>query len=387
MGAKGYRINYGGWETFVRNLIHYWKDGDYQFYIPEVVFDKDNTETVEIDGILCPQIYAPKLGSATMVIFALKSFFAAIKMVRENKLNNVVFYILGLRIGPFALAARVMTRRLGIKIIINPDGMEWKRAKWNKIIKTYFLLSEHTMYHASDYIICDSKAIEDYVLQKYTRLKAKTCFIPYGAVVKEDRVVNDALAQFYADHTLAINGYYLIVGRFVPENNYELILREFMNSLTKRDLVIICNVETNAFYNTLKENTHFDQDKRIKFVGTVYDQNLLGKIRNNAFAYIHGHSAGGTNPSLLEAMATTDLNLLYDVAFNREVGADSAVYFSPDKGSLVKVIDQVEAYTALEISDMGKQAKHIIRTKYEWNKVVSAHRDVFEELIHSSKPQ
>ncbi|MCY7144414.1 glycosyl transferase, partial [Streptococcus gordonii] len=94
-------------------------------------------------------------------------------------------------------------------------------------------------------------------------------------------------------------------GRFVPENNYETIIREFMSSDTKRDLVIICNHEGNSYFNELREKTAFDQDERIKFVGTVYDQELLKYIRNHAFAYLHGHEVGGTNPGLLEALAQT----------------------------------------------------------------------------------
>lgn len=111
----------------------------------------------------------------------------------------------------------------------------------------------------------------------------------------------------------------MIVGRFVPENNYESIIREFMKSQTQRDLLIVCNYQGNVYFDELRNKTGFDQDKRIKFVGTVYDQELLKYIRNQAFAYIHGHEVGGTNPGLLEALAQTDLNLVLDVDFNRQV--------------------------------------------------------------------
>lgn len=117
------------------------------------------------------------------------------------------------------------------------------------------------------------------------------------------------------------------MGRFVPENNYETMIREFMKSNSKKDFVLITNVEQNKFYDQLLKDTGFDKDPRVKFVGTVYDQELLKYIRENAFAYFHGHEVGGTNPSLLEALASTKLNLLLDVGFNREVGENGAIYW------------------------------------------------------------
>ncbi len=126
------------------------------------------------------------------------------------------------------------------------------------------------------------------------------------------------------------NEYYLAVGRFVPENNFQTMLTEFMSSTTRRDFVLITDVKQNQFYEILKEKTGFDQDPRIKFVGTVYDQNLLKFIREHAYGYIHGHEVGGTNPSLLEALSSTKMNLLLGVGFNREVGGQGALYWEKE---------------------------------------------------------
>ena len=114
----------------------------------------------------------------------------------------------------------------------------------------------------------------------------------------------------------------------MPENNYETMIAEFMKSTTSKKLVIITNIEKNKFYERLKQKTEFYKDERIKFVGTVYNKDLLKEIRKNAYGYLHGHEVGGTNPSLLEALATTNLNLLLDVGFNREVAMDGALYFN-----------------------------------------------------------
>ena len=148
----------------------------------------------------------------------------------------------------------------------------------------------------------------------------KTTFIAYGADLAPSNLSDDdpKLMDWYKDKELKRKEYYLVVGRFVPENSFEVMIREFMKSSSKKDFALITNVNE-KFLNELEEKLHFKRDKRIKFVGTVYDQELLKKIRENAYAYFHGHTVGGTNPSLIEALGSTNLNLLVDVGFNREV--------------------------------------------------------------------
>lgn len=381
MGSRGFRRNYGGWETLVRNLIENWKEENVQFYVSEIVYDKSKEEIQNQDGVICPQIYAPQVGYATMVLFCLRALLKSIAYVKEHRLKNVIFYIVGLRLGPIFVLLKPLINKYGIKVVINPDGFEWERAKWSWPVKKYFLLSESTMFKASDYIICDSQVIEDYVNKKYPKIKAKTCFIAYGAEVNENRTVSDEVKGFFEKNDIQSNEYYLIVGRFVPENNYELVIREFMKSKTNKNLVIISNIEENQFFASLKENTKFEEDSRIKFVGTVYDKEMLVIIRNNAFAYIHGHSAGGTNPSLLEAMATTDLNLLYGVPFNREVGGKACLYFDNNVGSLASLIMDAERLPENEIKQLGKTAKIRIKENYTWEIVVKRHEKVFVDLV------
>ena len=164
----------------------------------------------------------------------------------------------------------------------------------------------------------------------------------------------------------------------MPENNYETMIKEFMKSDTKKDFVLITNVEQNKFYETLKNDTHFDQDKRIKFVGTVYDQQLLKKIRENAYGYLHGHEVGGTNPSLLEALATTDLNLLLDVGFNKEVGEDGAVYWNKQQGNLSNLINKLENITNEDVQELSMKAKKRIDDEYSWDYIVRKYENYFE---------
>ena len=150
-----------------------------------------------------------------------------------------------------------------------------------------------------------------------------------------------------------------------------------MASNTKKDLVLITNVETNKFYKKLLKTLKFDKDPRIKFVGTVYDEQLLKKIREDAYAYIHGHSVGGTNPSLLEALASTKLNLLYDVGFNKECGGDSCLYRSKEPHSLEKIITEVDSFNENTCSKLDSESTSLIKERYDWTYIVKKYEEIF----------
>ena len=143
-----------------------------------------------------------------------------------------------------------------------------------------------------------------------------------------------------------------------------------MKSKSKKDFVLITNVN-DKFLNELDSKLNFKSDKRIKFVGTVYDQELLKKIRENAYAYFHGHTVGGTNPSLIEALGSTDLNLLVDVEFNKEVAQDC------EGGSLASLIDKADSMSFEEISSLGKKAKMRVSKEYTWKKICSQYEALF----------
>ena len=154
------------------------------------------------------------------------------------------------------------------------------------------------------------------------------------------------------------------------------VSREFMKSDSKHDFAIITNVN-DKFLKELEEKLHFKSDSRIKFVGTVYDQELLKKIRENAYAYFHGHTVGGTNPSLIEALGSTNLNLLVDVGFNKEVAEDCALYWSRKPGDLAKLIHEADAMTEEQIEEMGRKAKKRVAEEYTWERICNLYEKVF----------
>lgn len=235
------------------------------------------------------------------------------------------------------------------------------------------------MVKNADLVICDSKNIEKYIKEEYSKYKPNTTFVAYGADIEKSNLRDDDfnILNWYKEKGVREHNYYLTVGRFVPENNFKTIISEFMKSKTDKDLVLVTNVEKNSFYEKLKKETGFEKDKRIKFVGTVYDKELIKKIRENAYAYIHGHSVGGTNPSLIEALATTDINLLYDVGFNEEVAKDGALYWTLDERNLSKLIDTSDLLNNVQIKELGDKAKNRIKNNYTWKIIVKEYNKLW----------
>jgi rhamnosyltransferase len=245
-------------------------------------------------------------------------------------------------------------------------------------VRKYWKISEQMMVKRADLLVCDSKNIEKYIQQSYERYNPKTTFIAYGAETKASILADDdeQLQGWYREKGLTAGEYYLVVGRFVPENNYETMLREFMASKTEKSFALITNV-TDSFLEELEQKTGFHTDPRIKFVGVVYDQELLRKIRQNARGYFHGHEVGGTNPSLLEALGSTKVNLLLDVGFNREVAEDAALYWTKEEGSLARLIEDADALPPEAVEDLGHRAKNRIATAYSWQFICDEYEKLF----------
>lgn len=374
IGSKGIPARYGGFETFVEKLTEQQVSNEIKYHVSCLAND---TREFEHNGARCFNINVPNIGAAKAVYYDIMALRECIKYIKENNIKNPIVYILACRIGPFVGFYKKKLKKLGGTLFVNPDGHEWKRGKWNAAIRQYWKISEKLMVKHADLLVCDSINIEKYIKEDYKQYNPKTTFIAYGADTEKSKLANDDanLLAWYKDKGVREKEYYLVVGRFVPENNYETMLTEFMKSKTKKDFVLITNVEQNKFYDQLKEKTGFDKDLRIKFVGTVYDQELLKKIRENAYAYLHGHEVGGTNPSLLEALATTDLNLLLDVGFNREVGEDGALYFTKGDRNLANLIDN--ELDNEEIDKLGIRARARIYEEYSWTKIV----DMYEKLL------
>ncbi|MEZ7639465.1 beta 1-4 rhamnosyltransferase Cps2T [Streptococcus sp. 27098_8_109] len=382
IGSKGIPAKYGGFETFVEKLTEYQKDSNIQYYVACMRENSAKSgiteDRFEHNGAICFNVDVPNIGPARAIAYDIAAVNKAIELAKENKDEAPIFYILACRIGPFISRIKRKILAIGGTLLVNPDGHEWLRAKWSMPVRKYWKFSEKLMVKHADLLVCDSKNIEQYIQEDYKQYQPETTYIAYGTDTAPSnlKAEDTKVRNWYQEKGINENGYYLVVGRFVPENNYETMIREFIKSKSKKDFVLITNVEQNKFYDQLLQDTGFDKDPRVKFVGTVYDQELLKYIRENAFAYFHGHEVGGTNPSLLEALASTKLNLLLDVGFNREVGEQSAIYWKKDE--LSQVIEKVEQFDAKMIDELDRQSNQRIADAFTWEKIVTDYEKLFK---------
>ena len=376
VGSKGIPGAYGGYETFVDKLTEYHQDHPQLRY--HVACKDTETREEYYHNARCFHIKVPNIGPAQAIYYDVAALAACCKYIKENQIEKPIVYILACRIGPFMARFVRKIHKLGGVVYVNPDGHEWLRAKWPAPVRKYWKISEQLMTKHADLMVCDSKNIEKYIQESYSAYNPATTFIAYGAETRHSLLADDdaKLTDWYAEHDLKAKEYYLVVGRFVPENNYETMIREFMKSKTQKVFALITNV-SKSFLNELAEKTGFRSDPRIRFVGTVYDQELLMKIRENAYGYFHGHEVGGTNPSLLEALSSTDLNLLLNVGFNREVAEESALYWSKESGDLAQLIDSADLLTPEQIADLGAKAKARIADAYSWAFISSQYEKLF----------
>lgn len=397
VGAKSLGA-YGGYETFIDKLTEYHQNNErIKYHVAcksngDGHMDPYNTDGAKVisnqnfvyHNAECFRIHVPeKLGSAQAIYYDVVSLHQCCRIIRTQKIEHPIVYIMACRIGPFMKHYYKVIHKLGGMVYLNPDGHEWMRAKWNTLVRKYWKLSEKIMIKWSDLVICDSVNIEKYIHKEYDGKgikgrNPKTTFIAYGADLSLSKLANDdeKLMNWYKKNRLTRKEYYLVVGRFVPENSFEIMIREFMKSNSKKDFAIIANVN-DRFMNELEKKLHFKNDKRIKFVGTVYDQELLKKIRENAYAYFHGHTVGGTNPSLIEALGSTDLNLLVDVGFNKEVAEDCALYWKRDDGALADLINYADSMSVNDIAAMGYKARKRVAEEYTWEIICRKYQDVF----------
>ncbi len=387
---------YGGYETFVDRLISEHKEektikyhiackanGD--GFMDETKLDGVRVLKKDGDGVVSEfeyknahvfKIHCPNIGPGVAIYYDRASVLYSINYCREHNIINPIFYILTCRIGPFINNLVKKIKKIGGRYYLNPDGHEWKRAKWNAAIRHYWKWSEKKMVMMADLVICDSVNIEKYIKDEYNH--HRTTYIAYGADVENSKISDDSpkFRNWMKEKGLEIGDYYLVVGRFVPENNYETMIREYMKSRTDKSFALITNVNE-KFLEELEKKLHWRKDSRIKFVGTVYDHELLKKIRECAYGYLHGHEVGGTNPSLLEALGSTELNLLLDVGFNREVGENSVLYWSKENGDLAGLIDRVDMMKNEERRKYGVAAKERILSAYSWKFIGDEYKSIW----------
>lgn len=250
------------------------------------------------------------------------------------------------------------------KVITNMDGLEWKRSKYNSITKWFLKYAEKWAAHRSDALIADSKGIQNYL---ESVLHQKSTYIPYGAELVDATNIT-ALTSL----SLISNKYYLIIARLEPENNIELIINGYILSKVSEPLVIIGSTKT-KFGQYLKNKF---ASATILFKESIYDKVILDTLRQHCKLYFHGHSVGGTNPSLLEAMAASSRIIAHNNEFNKSILQNEALYFN----SVQEISECILTNTSeLEWEEKTKANLKQIENSYTWQNITNAYESIMHE--------
>ncbi len=371
IGSRGIPAKYGGFETFAE-------------HVAPALAAEGREVWVSCEGTAPPRPSEYK--GVRLFYFPLKPFrrvfyetiYDIYSLWRASLTCDGVI-MLGYGAGFFFFIPKLFRR----KIAVNVDGREWTREKYNSLEKTALHVNELFALHYADAAIADARAIQAYL--KASRAREAT-FIPYGvdvsARVKWDPSRLGALSGDL-DH-LEIGEYFLIVARLERDNNISTMVEGFLTARTEKKLIIVGNFLDSSYEGGIHAliAEHRGQD-RVMFSGGIYEKDLLTMLRQHCFAYLHGHSAGGTNPSLLEAMSARNLIIAHDNQYNREVCDRFALFFN-DPASLRTAIesvgDQPEAYDTLRDGAFDRA-----KNEYAWDRVIREYEALLDDVLRCGK--
>jgi len=355
LGSRGFPSTYSGYETLVRHLARTWtRQG-----ILVTVFCRRKPEgirTWKAEGVECrwtPGIDSKQLSTLT---FGASGALAAARLPLDAAL------ILNLANGFFLpiLKAR------GIGTAVNTDGIEWERGKWGSIAKNMFLRGAQATARHADVVVADSEEIARIWQDQFS---VESTFIPYGAEVPEESG-SDRLAEL----GLIPGTYPLVVARVTPENNPNLLL-DAVEGYQGVPLVFVGSANYDSPIE--KRLRRMDRDGLIQWLGHINDQELLRQLWENAGVYLHGHSVGGTNPSLLQALGYGSPTLALDTRFNREVIGRDDQLFPPDAQILSRSIETILSDPSRR-AEWARRGRDIVRSKYSWDDVCARYLTALE---------
>lgn len=383
IGSRGIPGGYGGAETFVEELAPRLLEKGYT-----VSVTCESTDFGEDDYSGITRLHIPAIQGRTLTVPSINDILATVYLLWKHPEARLVYYI-----APDGAPAALLTRFCSKKVVVNTDGIEWKRPILRRryfslpwkclsfITSWYLRFSEWLAVRIAHAIIADSKAIQTYLEKSYRTTRA--VYIPYGArKLLTDEITPGETEQVLNNFDLSPEGYYLTVGRIVAENNVHLELEGFAKSNSSRKLVIVGNFNPKDGYNRFLEKLKGD-NAHIMFLDPIYDKQVLGILRKNCFGYIHTYELGGTNPSLLEQMPFGRPILAYDVPFHREVLEDGGIYFSTAEELAAQI-------TALEsggynLHQLATSYNNRLATEYNWESVAERYSALFHRLLSQLK--
>jgi glycosyltransferase involved in cell wall biosynthesis len=352
IGTVGIPAKYGGFETLVNYLTQNLAD---QFDITVYCSGKAYINHIKTYNGANLKYINLNANGVQSILYDIISIFKSLK-------NSDVLLILGVSgciVLPFI---NFISKK---KIIVNIDGLEWKRAKWGKFAKKFLRFSEKIAVKNSDFVVTDNKVIEDYVLSEY---KKKSQLIAYGGNHVHKEKINDKLISSFP---FLNEKYCFKVCRIEPENNVKMILDTF-SDLPNRIIVIVGNWN-NSHYGKLLKKTYSDFNN-IFLIDPIYNQQILNQLRSNCHIYIHGHSAGGTNPSLVEAMYLELPIFSFGVNYNKESTQYEAKYFD----NKLELNNLLTTINDMELIEIGKAMKKNALKFYNWSYVSKKYSELFK---------
>lgn len=357
LGTRGIPNNYGGPETNAELLspIFLRLKHEVTVYSP----DEHPYQESHWQGIRIKHVYNKEssLGIWGTLIYDYLCLKDAVKSDYD--------IILELGYVPCAIFFPLFSNRRA-KLVTNMDGLEWKRSKWNFVLQRFAELTEALGAKYSDSLISDNEAIRTYLQQKYGK---DSHFIPYGATLPGEPDPTHLL-----EREVESKHYYMLIARLEPENNIESILDGYLRSGSSDPFLVVG--KTGTRYGRFLMSRYQSQDN-IRFVGGIYDYDRLSSLRRHAKLYFHGHSVGGTNPSLVEAMASNALIVAHDNPFNRSVLESNAFYFTSDKD----VTNIIRSDTDSSREAFVSRNKDKVSSHYDWEKVARLHIDAFAAAL------
>ena len=365
LGTKGIPNNYGGYEQFAE-------------YISQKLVAKGHAVTVynpsfhrykksSFNGVTIIEKYSPEtlIGGAANFIYD----YLCLKDALNRDFD--IIYEAGYHSVAYSLKILNVKKRKRPVVITNMDGLEYNRSKWNSWTQQLIRKLEKIAVEESPYMISDNLGIQEYYRTNFNK---DSFYIPYGA----DPVTNFT-ESYLSSRSLSRFNYLMLVARLEPENNIQTILDGYQRSESHIPFLVVGNHKT-SYGEYLKEKYAAGS---IQFVGGIYDKKELDSLRHFAMGYFHGHSVGGTNPSLLEAMACQCFIIAHDNMFNRKVLFESALYFDhPDR--VRSIIEQLSVLRNQQSSIFIKANLERIETEYQWDNVVAQHEQLFEQLLNKT---
>lgn len=357
LGTRGIPNHYGGFEQCAEYLALGLVGRGHQV----IVYNSHNHpyQESEWNGVQLIHCYDPedKLGTIGQFIY---DFNCILDLRRRN-----VDIILQLGYTSSSAWGWLLPKRT--VVTTNMDGLEWKRTKYSRRVKRFLLGAESLAVKYSDYLISDSIGIQNYLSYRY---QVESSFIPYGA-----DVFTNPETSVLDEYALTAYGYDLLIARLEPENSIEIILDGVVDADAQRPFLVIGKHET-KFGEYLKNK--YKENPAIRFIGGIYDINKLNSIRHFSNIYFHGHTVGGTNPSLLEAMASNSLICANDNSFNKYILNSDALYFSTRQDVCEVMSNPANTKDKLKSFLDGNRGK--IEDVYSWERIVDQYAEHFEAI-------